>query len=147
MPRLFLLVVIGLFSMVAGPVLAEDAHVSIVKNASGSVEVRRGEGVLQASPGMQLMASDEIVSGKDSTAGIVFVDGTRLSIGASSQVKVSQYLFDPKQSKYDFSLYVKKGSVIYSSGRLGKLAPDKVSLKTPRATVGIRGTRFVVTVD
>lgn len=126
---------------------AQDDHVALVKSVSGRVEVLRGGARLSAQPGMQLIRSDRILSGPDSTAGIVFIDGTRITVGASAEIEVSQYLFDPKQSKYGFSLFVKKGSAIYSSGRLGKLAPDAVKLKTPRATIGIRGTRFVVTVD
>lgn len=126
---------------------AQDDHVALVKGVSGTVEVLRGEQRMSAVPGMQLIRSDKILSGPDSTAGIVFIDGTRITVGASAEIEVSQYLFDPKRSQYGFSLYVKRGSAIYSSGRLGKLAPDAVKLKTPRATIGIRGTRFVVTVD
>lgn len=139
-----LMMVAGLF---VGTAAAQDDHVALVKNVSGQVQVVRAGEALPATPGLHLLRSDKVVSGQDSTAGIVFVDGTRITVGASTEIEVSQYMFDPKQSKYGFSLYVKKGSAIYSSGRLGKLAPDAVNLKTPRATVGIRGTRFVVTVD
>lgn len=127
--------------------IAQDEHVAIVKNVSGSVEVLRSGTSVTATPGMQLLRSDRIVTGEESRAGMVFIDGTRITVGASTEIEVSKYLFDPRQAKYDFSLYVKKGTAIYSSGKLGKLAPDAVNLKTPRATVGIRGTRFVVTVD
>ncbi|GAV20946.1 FecR protein [Mariprofundus micogutta] len=127
--------------------LAESSHVAIVKNVSGSVEVLRHEKSMPATPGMQLMRKDKIVSGQESQAGIVFVDGTLITVGSSTEIEVKKYLFEPRESKYGFSVYVKKGSAIYSSGKLGKLAPDSVNLKTPRATVGIRGTRFIVKVD
>ena len=145
--RTVYLMILMMTSGPGGVAMAQDSHVAIVKNASGTVEVLRGETTLSAAPGMQLQRSDKIVTGKESKVGIVFIDGTRITVGASTEIELSQYLFDPKQAKYDFSLYVKKGSAIYSSGKLGKLAPDAVNLKTPRATVGIRGTRFAVTVE
>jgi len=129
------------------PAAAEDAHVAIVKNISGHVEVLRNDKKLVASPGMQLHRLDKIVSGQDSRTGIVFIDGTLITVGSSTEIEIKKYLFEPKEAKYGFSLYVKKGSAIYSSGKLGKLAPDTVNLETPRATVGIRGTRFIVKVD
>jgi len=139
-----LLIVIGSF---AGVAVAEDAHVAIVKNVAGSVEVLRGESRVKVSPGMQLMRMDKVLSGQDSQAGIVFIDGTLITVGSSTEVEIRKYLFEPKQASYGFSLYVKKGSAIYSSGKLGKLAPEAVNLETPRATVGIRGTRFILTVN
>ena len=93
------------------------------------------------------MRLDIIVSGPDSSGGIVFKDGTQLTVGPSSEIEISRYLFRPEEAKYDFSLYLRKGTAIYSSGKLGKLAPESVSLNTPRATVGVRGTRFIVKAD
>ncbi|ATX80079.1 FecR family protein [Mariprofundus aestuarium] len=127
--------------------IAQDTHVAIIKNVSGSVDVLRKDEKLSAIPGMQLVRSDKIISGQESQAGIVFIDGTLITVGSSTEIEVRKYLFEPKKAKYDFALYVKKGEAIYSSGKLGKLAPDAVNLETPRATVGIRGTRFIVKVD
>jgi hypothetical protein len=37
-----------------------------------------------------------------------------------------------------------KGTMAYMSGIIGKLAPESVRFETPVATIGIRGTCFVV---
>jgi hypothetical protein len=140
---LLFIAIIGL----TGIATAQDTHVAIVKNISGNIEILRDERTIQARPGMQLLRSDKVISGHESNAGIVFIDGTLITIGAATEIEVNQYVFEPKAAKYDFSLFIKKGTAIYSSGKLGKLAPDSVSLNTPRATVGIRGTRFLVKVD
>jgi len=142
--------VLSIFIMISGfttQVMAEDQHVAIVKTVSGSVEVVRGKTTLVATPGMQLLRQDMVISAAASKAAMIFVDGTRITLGSNSELELKEYLFEPKAAKYDFSLYVRKGEVIYASGRLGKLAPDAVNLKTPRATVGIRGTRFIVKVE
>jgi hypothetical protein len=125
----------------------ETPFIAIVKSVSGEVTVTRQDEPIMAEAGMQLRQNDVIVSGSESTAGITFVDGTLLSIGPSSHVDLQQYLFEPIEQNYDFSLYLKKGRAVYSSGKIGKLAPEKIKVNTPRATLGIRGTRFIVRVD
>jgi len=40
-----------------------------------------------------------------------------------------------------------KGTAVYLSGLISKLAPDSARFETPSASVGIRGTKFAVKVD
>lgn len=112
--------------------MAQDEHVAIFKNVSGDVKILRNSTDIIASGGTQLMKSDIVVSGPNSSGGIVFKDGTLLTVGASTEIEISRYMFQPEQAKYDFSIYLKKGSAIYSSGKLGKLSPQSVSINTPR---------------
>ena len=134
--------------LVLSPIIhAEDNHVAIIKNISGSVKVIRNKSELIPMPGDHLMKMDVIISGPESSAGVVFGDGTRLAIGSSAEIEISKYLFEPEKANYEFSLYLRKGEVVYSSGKIGKLAPESVSLNTPRASVGVRGTRFIIKVD
>jgi hypothetical protein len=37
--------------------------------------------------------------------------------------------------------------MMMTSGTIAKLAPEKVSVVTKTGTIGVRGTRFVVSVD
>ena len=141
-------VLIVLLLSAASNSLAEEAvFIALIKSVSGDVSVIREDDQIRAKPGMRLLQMDIIISGADGTVGVTFVDGTLLSVGPSSQVDLQQYIFEPSEKQYDFSLYLKKGRAVYSSGRIGKLAPEKVKVNTPRATLGIRGTRFIVTVD
>jgi hypothetical protein len=137
---------ISIFSF-AQVAMAQDEHVALIKNVSGDVKIIRNSLDIVAAAGTQLMRSDIVVSGPHSSGGIVFKDGTLLTVGSSTEIEISRYLFRPEEAKYDFSLYLKKGSAIYSSGKLGKLSPQSVSINTPRATVGVRGTRFIVKAD
>ena len=126
---------------------AQESYVGIVKNVTGEVLIFRGEETITVIRGLPLQATDKVVTGSDSTSGIVFSDGTLLSIGPSSVLELEQYVFEPEAEHYDFSLYVKKGQAVYSSGKISKLAPEKIEVKTPRATLGVRGTRFIVDVN
>lgn len=128
----------------SGPVVAADDAIGIVKNVGGHVDIVRGDRVIAAAPGSTLQTADRVQSGPNASAGVVFNDGTLLTLGPSSQIEMRDYAFEPKASKYAFSAYLAKGTAIYSSGTIGKMAPQSVTVTTPQATVGVRGTRFVI---
>lgn len=120
--------------------------IGFFKSVKGEVLLIRGEAEQKVEAGQQLFTSDTVITATQSSAAVIFQDGTRMTLGAGSELEVQKYEFQPRKEQYDFTLFLKRGSVIYSSGRLGKLAPEKVKLRTPRATVGIRGTRLLLSV-
>lgn len=142
--RKLLLAAFAALSGFATSALAQSEPVAMFKNVSGQVVVVRGDTELVPVAGTQLLRTDVVRSGPKSSGGIMFKDGTRLTVGASTEIEIRRYVFQPEESKYDFNVFLKKGSAIYSSGKLGKLAPEAVSLSTPRATTGVRGTRFIL---
>lgn len=127
--------------------MAQDTHVALFKSVTGDIKVLRGDATMVPVAGTPVLRSDVVVSGPNSSGGIVFVDGTTLAVDASTEVEIRRYVFQPESKQYDFALYLKKGSAIYSSGKLGKLSPESVNVSTPRAAIGVRGTRFIVSAD
>lgn len=123
------------------------ASVGIVKSVSGTVMIVRGSDPLRATDGAPLFVADRIDSAPGATAGIVFKDGTLLTVGPATRIQVRDYVFEPAASRYAFGVYLEQGSAIYASGRIGKLAPETVRLESPTATVGVRGTRFIIQAD
>lgn len=143
-------IIVLIFLMALGlsnTAIAQSEHVALFKNVTGDLKIIREQSEIVPQAGTQVFKSDVIISSANATGGIAFKDGTLLTVGPSSEVEISRYVFEPEEAKYDFSLYLKKGSAIYSSGKLGKLSPESVNVSTPRATVGVRGTRFIVKVD
>lgn len=124
-----------------------DAHVAIVKHVSGHVRILRGGDSLEAAPGTALFVADRLVAQAQSSAGIVFRDGTLLTVGPDSDTAVRNYVFKPSESTYLFDVYLARGAAIYESGQIGKISPDSVKVSTPTATVGVRGTRFMIRAD
>jgi hypothetical protein len=125
-----------------------DDHVALFKNVTGSMRIVRADAgvdkVVDAVPGATLSTTDRVISGPGSTAGIVFKDGTLVTVGPSTEIQIRDYAFEPKDSKFAFGLYLAKGQAIYSSGKIGKLSPESVKVESPTATVGVRGTRFII---
>lgn len=125
---------------------AED-HAALVKSVSGVVNVTRQQTSFEATGGTTLQVSDRIVTAPGASAAIVFRDGTLLTLGSGADILVRDYVFVPKDDKFAFSVYLSKGSAIYESGKIGKLSPQSVKVETPKATVGVRGTRFLIEVN
>lgn len=139
---------LGVFLILPTVCLAQMSdHVGYVKNITGEVSILRNNIATKAKVGTQLMNSDIIKTYATASAGIVFIDNTRLSLGENTEISLDEYKFVPVTKEYAFSLFMKKGQALYSSGKLSKLAPEKINFQTPRATVGVRGTRFLVQVD
>lgn len=132
---------------IAGPAFAADDHIGLFKNVTGSMKIARNGELLDAAPGANLFTSDKVISGINASAGIVFKDGTLLTVGPSTEIQLRDYVFEPKVANYQFGMYLAKGTAIYSSGKIGKISPESVRLDTPTATVGVRGTRFIITAE
>lgn len=128
----------------AWPLAAADLHVGLVKGVSGGVSIVQPRATRAAEAGTQLQVADRIVTAPGATASIVFRDGTMLTLGGGADVHVRDYVFEPKANRYAFSVYMGQGSAIYESGKIGRLAPESVKVETPQATVGVRGTRFLI---
>ncbi|WP_022850866.1 FecR family protein [Limisalsivibrio acetivorans] len=142
--QIFALLIVFLFSI---GVQAEDGYIGNVKTLKGEATVTRGENVIDAELGLRLEKGDLVKTSSASAVGIIFVDSTLVTIGPSSELFLNNYVFEPKDKEYAFDVLMKKGSAIYDSGKLGKLEPGAVKFRTPKATIGIRGTRFYVEVE
>ena len=100
----------------------------------------------EAAPGDPVTENDVITTGPTGSVGMTFTDNTRISLGPNSEFHVSDYLFAPDRNAYSFVSRLSKGTMEYASGLVGKLAPETARVETPAGTIGIRGTRFLVSV-
>ncbi len=124
-----------------------SARVAIVKNVSGSATVARQGQTISAINGMEIWENDTLRTGHDGSIGIVFKDDTFLSLGPGSALVIDEFVFAPKQGKFSIVLRMLKGTAAYLSGLISKLSPDSAHFKTPTASIGIRGTKFVARVE
>ena len=138
----------GVFFMSAvEPAAAQHATVAgRIKVAAGSVFVIRAGAELPAAVGEALFESDSVRTGADGRLGLTLKDETRVSLGPSSEVRIDTFRFVPGDSSLAVALTFVRGVVGYVSGRIAKLAPDAIRLKTPSAIIGVRGTTLAVRV-
>ncbi len=106
---------LGLAALVtASPAFAEIAR---IKQSSGVAYVERSAGQLKPAPGLQLLAGDRLVTGKDGRMSLTFVDNTRFAIGPNSRIAVSEFQYDRTRQKGRFVTQVDRGSLAVVSGK------------------------------
>ena len=130
----------------AAPVDVSEA-IGAIQKANGTAAVIRQGQSIPAQPGLKVRMNDTLRTGADGSIGVVFQDETLLSLGPESILSIDEYVFAPKQGKFSIVLKMLKGTAVYLSGLISKLAPDSARFETPSASVGIRGTKFAVKVE
>ena len=94
--------------------------------------------------GIDVFANEIVKTGEDSAALLVFQDKTELSIGADSEIVLDRFVFDPDPAKSAVAISVLTGVVRFSTGLLPKSA---YTIRTPSATLSVRGTTLTITVE
>ena len=122
------------------------AHIAIVKTIKGTVSVKRSYSISAIKVGDFLNEDDILITEQDSSVGLIFTDGTKLSLGAKSYIVLEKYIFEPKTKQFAFDLNMSKGKALFESGKFGKVAPEAVKFKVPQGIIGIDGTKFYVKV-
>ncbi len=122
------------------------ANVAIIKKITGKVDIKRKGKVINAKKGTSLYNGDIIKTKANSSVGITFDDGSRLSLGEKAIFIINKYVVEPSKKKYQIDLELKKGKIMFSSGKIGKLSPESFKLRLPKGIVGIRGTKFIAEV-
>jgi hypothetical protein len=136
-----------------GIVLQGTAHAQAetagrVKTVSGQAWITSAAGERTTiEVGTPVARGDSIETAEDGSVGVTFRDETRISIGPGSQVAIDEFLFAPEAEQLSFAARIARGSLLYVSGAIARLAPERVSVETPEGTVGVRGTTFLVKVD
>ena len=131
----------------AGQGETKQEIIGSIKNVKGQAEVVRNETTLPAKPGLKLYAKDRIITGPDSSLGVILRDDTVISLGPDSDFAVKEFAFKPEDGNLSLVTKLLKGTAAYLSGSISKLKPGAAKLETPVATIGIRGTRFLAKVE
>ncbi len=137
---------LGISCLLAMPAGAQQEQVALVKVVAGEAYALRAEQRAKLDVGEAIFAKD-IVETADGSVGLTFRDGSRISIGPNSRVQFTQFQFAPAEGKLSFLIEFFRGTMLYVSGVIAKLSPDAVKVKTPVATVAVRGTRFLAEVE
>jgi len=127
--------------------MPEESPVGKTKTSKGSVFVVRDGRQMPVAVGDRLFQNDTIRTGASSSVGIIFEDNTILSLGPDSEIVIDQYVFAPEKGLFSMIARMVRGTASYLSGIIGHQSPESVKFRTPEATIGIRGTHFLVKVD
>ncbi len=141
--------VLALYLLVLGPaVLAETraASVGSITSVAGEVFILRDGQRTPAEKGSRLLEHDVLRTAGDGTVAAVLRDDTTFSLGPSSELKMSEFRFEPDRSLASLTLGMAKGTLVYVSGKIAKLAPGAARIETPSGVAAVRGTQLLVQV-
>ena len=124
------------------------ADIGVVADHRGSgCQLERDKNKISGDKGSASKSMDTYVT-TGCVSNITFKDDTRVRVTENSRLVIDDFVFDPKKSDAGkLAMRVGMGTVRYASGQIAKNNPQRVDIKTPTATVAVRGTDFNMTVN
>lgn len=142
-----LAILLGVLLMHAG-VHAQGAPkpqaAGMVKGVSGTATLERAGVEVALVAGAPVQMGDTLRTAADSAIGITLADDTLLTLGANSELVLTDYSFDSTTHDGGMLASLWRGTVAVVTGLIGKKSPDKVRLQTRTVVLGSRGTEFIV---
>ena len=90
---------------------------------------------------------DDTIETLKARVGITFEDGTKVQCTEFSKLVIDTFVYDPSTGKGKLGMKATMGTVRYASGLIAKNNREEVKVKTPTASISVRGTDFSMTVD
>jgi hypothetical protein len=120
---------------------------TVTDHKGDACSIQRGKDKMSGLKGAGVESNDTYVTG-NCVSNITFKDDTKVKVTENSRLLIDDFVFDPKASDAGkLALKVGMGTVRYASGQIAKNNPQKVDIKTPTASIAVRGTDFTMTVD
>lgn len=94
--------------------------------------------------GSEIFIGDRLFTGADGFMRLNMIDDAKIDLRCNSEMLIEDYHLT--QSGNRSMLYLIKGSLRKITGTIGKLSKDFYEMRTPMATVGVRGTEYALRV-
>ena len=121
----------------AGPTVGVNAAIRNKVMTGANPSVLR-PAVLKARVGL----GDQIVTAPASMLQILLLDRSNFTVGANARVTIDKFVYDPNRSASAVGANVAKGAFRFMSGKAVHRMPGQTSVRTPVASIGVRGTVF-----
>lgn len=125
-PKILKLEQVGSVARIRGVVEADDIN--------GEVRVLR--------LGHPIFRGDRLITGPGTRLQIALKDGTTFTLGETSRISIDDYVFDEAENTGGALFRLTKGVFRMATGAIAELAGEPLRVRTPVATIGIRGTEF-----
>ena len=140
--KLLALAFIGLLTTVS----QASANIGTVTELKGSGEIVRESNVVGNTQGIALQSMDTARTDKGKMR-LDFIDDTRVDVIENSILVIDDFVYDPSSGTGKLDMRAALGTVRYASGQIAKNSRQNVRVRTPSATISVRGTDFIMVVD
>ena len=131
--------------LLIGSVNAESIGGVVESTGVGSLE-RESKKVVEGAVGTEIQLNDTAQTAQGRML-IKFLDDAELSLIEHTKVFIDKIYYDPDPSKSKMVMKMALGTARFASGRLGMVDKSNIDIKTPTATIAVRGTDFTTTID
>ena len=120
---------------------------TISQQKQDPASITRKDITLEGVKGVGVEMKDQLRTGAG-TLEITFDDDTQVQMTESAKLTIDDFVYDPKNKDASkLAIKIASGTARYASGQIAKNRPQAVKIRTPSATVSVRGTDFTATVD
>lgn len=135
----------------AQPPAFGGAPIGQIDKLQGDVYASRPDGLRRKlAAGDPVFQGEVIETGGGASIGIIFADRSTFALNENARMLLDQLVYDPGAKRGALKLSLLKGAFLFVSGEISKLQgdlqlvgggeQDAVSMRTPVATIGVRGT-------
>lgn len=129
------------FTVLAYGTASSNEEVGVNAAVKGDVTIQSGEQeAKQAVIKNPVFLGDVVNSNKVGSLQVLLKDQTMFTVGPDCNLTIDKFVYDPSKNSNSMSASVKKGMFRFMSGNISNSGPDSVSIDTPVASMGIRGT-------
>lgn len=124
----------------ATPAMAQEAeHVGKLERAKNEVSAKPSEAdpARALAAGNPVFRNEMVTTGAQARAELRLSDATALVMGENATVRLDEFIYDADGSA---TINLVTGALRFISAKAGH--PGKLTIKTPVATIGVRGTDF-----
>ncbi len=122
---------------------AVEKVVGSVLSLKGSAHALRDNQQITLNQNDEIHRKDVVTTDADGYIRIAFHDDTLVAIGKNGELSIEDYFYEANNTEMRTDLWFKNGLFESITGKIGKIAPDRIKLKAKTATMGIRGTHIV----
>jgi hypothetical protein len=121
-------------------------NIGSVTQARGTSEVVKRTAKVPTRPQLPIAKMDRIQTGNGRVE-VKFVDDSTVRVTEHSKLVIDDFVYSGKPSTSRMALKFASGTARFATGKSGKMNKGNINLRTPTATIAVRGTDFAATVD
>ncbi len=122
------------------------AGVGKVTEQTGPTEIVRNKKSIPSQINTAVEMNDAVSTAR-AKAQLTFEDNTTVKLTEHSKIIIDDFVYDSKKGAGKLGMKMALGTARYASGQIAKNNPQQVAIKTPTASIAVRGTDFSMTVD
>ncbi|MDE0781436.1 MAG: FecR domain-containing protein, partial [Alphaproteobacteria bacterium] len=118
-----------------------DQLIGAVNTVEGGVFATRADGTrTELNEGDPVYQGDVLETDDEGAISLTFVDSTEFALDKGTRLVLVEMVFDAQRGEGSLSFTVVQGIFTFVSGQVAKSGSGAMTVNTPVATVGIRGT-------